>query len=75
MNVDDFVVVQKNQKQKVKRKSGGKAVMIQSNMYKHFEYIDADCEYVLWFKLDNALFQSVEDVYFGTVYVPPANRL
>ena len=48
--------------------------MIKKNIYvyKHFEYVDTDCEYVLWFKLDSALFQSEEDVYFGTVYVPPA---
>ena len=72
VNVDNFVVVQKNRKQKVKRKSGGKAVMIKKNIYKHFEYVDTDCEYVLWFKLDKALFQSEEDVYFRTVYIPPA---
>ena len=72
VNVDNFVVVQKNRKQKVKRKSGGIAVMIRNNIYKHFEYVDTDCEYVLWFKLDKALFQSEEDVYFGAVYVPPA---
>ena len=58
VNVDNFVVVQKNRKQKVKRKSGGIAVMIKKNIYKHFEYVDTDCEYVFWFKLDKALFQS-----------------
>ena len=52
MNVDNFVAFQKNRKQKVKRKSGGIAVMIKNNIYKHFEYVDTDCEYVLWFKLD-----------------------
>ena len=65
MNVDNFVVGQKNQMQKVKRKSGGLAV-------KHFENVDTDCEYVLWFKLDKALFQSEDDFYFWTVYAPPA---
>ena len=29
--------------------------------------------YILWFKVDKALFQTDEDVYFGAVYVPPAN--
>ena len=70
MTVDKIVVVQKNQKQKVKRKSGGIVALIKTNLYKHIEYSDRDCEYVLWCKLDKALFETDEDFYFGTVYAP-----
>ena len=51
LTVDKFVVVQKNQKTKVQRKSGGIAALIKSNSYKHIKYIDRDCDYVSWFKL------------------------
>ena len=70
LKVNKFEVVQKNRKQKVIPKSGGIAVLIKSNLYKYLNYIDTDCEYVLWFKLGKALFQTDEDVYFGAVYVP-----
>ena len=66
LTVDKFVVVQKNQKPNVKRKSGGIAALTKINLYKH---IDRDCEYVLRCKLDKALSQTDEDFYFRTVYM------
>ena len=41
-------------------------------LYEHLESVDTDCENVLWFKLNKALFQTEEDFYFVTVYVQPA---
>lgn len=72
VKLDHHMCIAKNRKQKVIRKSGGIAVMIKENILKYFEYIDSECEYVLWFKLDKILFNSDEDFYFGCVYVPPA---
>lgn len=59
--------------QKVVRRSDGLAVLINDKIYKYFKYVESECEYVLWFKVDKELFQTEEDVYFGAVYVPPAN--
>ena len=72
INVSQYVCVTKNRRQKVIRKSGGIDVLIRGGIYRYFEYIDTDCEYVLWFKLDKVLFNTDEDVFFAAVYVPPA---
>ena len=63
----------KNRKQKTKRKSGGMAVFIRNDLCKHFTSIETDCEYVLWFKMSQSLFNADEDVVFGTVYNPSAS--
>lgn len=72
INVNQFVCITKNRRQKVIRKSGGIAVLIKESIFKCFECIDTECEYVLWFKLDKVLFNTDEDVYFGAIYIPPA---
>ena len=51
VNVNNFDCIRKDRKQKVIRRSGGIAVLINKNIAKYFEYIDSDCEYVLRFKL------------------------
>ena len=42
-------------------------------IYGSFEEINTDCEYVQWFKLSKSVFDSHEDVIFGSVYIPPDN--
>ena len=56
--------LRKDRMQKVTRRSGGLAVLINDIIYKHFKYVESECEYILWFKVDKALFQTNEDVYF-----------
>ena len=72
IHLDQYQCVFKHRKQKVMRKSGGIAVLIRDNLCKHFNYVESECEYVLWFKLSTCLFGTEEDVMFGSVYIPPA---
>ena len=72
IHLDQYQCVFKHRKQKVMRKSGGIAVLIRDNLFKHFNYVESECEYVLWFKLSKCLFGTEEDIMFGSVYIPPA---
>ena len=71
IEINNYKCIQKNRKQKVIRKSGGIAVLVKTSIAKYFDYIETECEYILWFKLHNSLFNADEDLYFGAVYVPP----
>ena len=35
--------------------------------------VESDSDYIMWFKLERSLFKTDEDIYFGAVYVPPAD--
>ena len=38
--------------------------------------IRTDCKYVLWFKIDRIIFDTVEDVVVEVCYIPPeGNRM
>lgn len=71
--LDNHQCIMKNRKQKVARKSGGIAVLIKNEIYKHFSPLDSECEYIQWFKLSKMLCNTNEDVIFGAVYIPPEN--
>ena len=47
--------------------------MVNKRIARYFEYIDSNCEYVLWFKLSKVLLNTDEDIYIGAVYLPPIN--
>ena len=73
INVDGFKFISKPRKQKVLRKSGGIGIFVKNSIHHLLTEIPTECEYVLWFKINRNLFNAAEDVYFGTVYVPPDN--
>ena len=73
VNIDNYDCVRKDRKQKVIRRSGGIAVLVNKHIARYFEYIDSDGEYVLWFKLSKVLLNTDEDIYIGAVYLPPIN--
>ena len=73
VNIDNYECVRKDRIQKVIRRSGGIAVLVNKHIASYFEYIDSDCEYVLWFKLSKVLLNIGEDIYMGAVYLPPIN--
>jgi hypothetical protein len=66
---ENYYCIFKDRKQTVARKSGGIATFVKS----YFTQIDTECEYVQWFKLSKCLFETDEDVIFGSVYIPPEN--
>jgi len=73
INVDGYKFISKPRKQKVLRKSGGIGIFVKNSIHHLLTEIPTECEYVLWFKINRNLFNAAEDVYFGTVYVPPDN--
>ncbi|MCU7800877.1 MAG: reverse transcriptase family protein [gamma proteobacterium symbiont of Lucinoma myriamae] len=54
------------------RKSGGIGVFVKSTIASYVTQIDSDSDFVMWFKLDKSAFNTDEDIYFGSVYVPPS---
>ncbi|MEW8548549.1 MAG: reverse transcriptase family protein, partial [Candidatus Thiodiazotropha sp.] len=58
-------------KQRYIRKSGGLGVFVKNSIAPFVTQIDSDSDYIMWFKLDKSAFNTDEDIYFGSVYVPP----
>lgn len=46
---------------------------VKDRLLKFLNIVNTDCNYVLWFQLKNVCFYKVDDVLFGTVYIPPEN--
>ena len=66
IRVISYIYNQTNRKQNVIRRSGGIAVLINDKIYKHFKYIETECEYVLWFKIDKVFNIFKPSVVYAT---------
>ena len=51
-------------------RSGGILVAIRNCLVKYVQIIKTDCKYVLWFKINKFIFNTIEDVLFGVCYIP-----
>ena len=71
--LDNYVFEMKNRKHVRKRKSGGIILGFKEEIKEFIEVIDAESEYVLWFKISKLLTNTEEDVLCGIVYIPPQN--
>ena len=47
-------------------------MFIKNTIASYVTQIDSDSDYIMWFKLDKSAFNTDEDIYFGSVYIPPA---
>ena len=57
IRINNYICIQKNRKKKVIRRSGDIVTLINDKIFKHFKYIETECEYVLWFKINKELFK------------------
>ena len=68
----NYECVKKNRK-KCKKASGGIAVLFKKELKSVIKFHDTKNEFILWFQLSKTFFQSVSDLLFGCVYIPPEN--
>ena len=67
----NHVFLSKPRTQKFIRKSGGIGLLVKQNISKYVETIDSDCEYIMWIKLNKAIFNIDNDIIMGIIYIPP----
>lgn len=56
-----------------KRKSGGIGIYVRENLTPFINVIENDCEYVLWIKLNKQITNLDDELFLGSVYIPPEN--
>ena len=62
ISIPGYVIYAKNRHTLSKTRSGGILVAVRDNIVKYVHVIRTDCKYVLWFKINRILFDTVEDV-------------
>ena len=67
----NHIFLSKPRTQKFIRKSGGIGLLVKQNISKYVETIDSDCEYIMWIKLNKAIFNIDNDIIMGIIYIPP----
>ena len=67
----DFEVRFKHRKQFSTFKSGGIAICIKRDLFKHFKIVNTKCPFVLWCSIEQKLFGLHKDILIGGVYTPP----
>ena len=55
------------------RNSGGIVVLIKQKFTKEIKWLDKNCLYGSWLKIDKNTLESDKNLYIGGVYVPPRN--
>ena len=72
VSIPNYTFLGQTRKQRYFRKSGGLGVFIKNSIASYVTQIDSDSDYIMWFKLDKSAFNTDDDIYFGSVYIPPA---
>ena len=72
ISLPGYKFLSQNRKQKYVRKSGGIGIFVKDSIMQYISLVESDSDYILWFKLCKAYTQTDEDLFFGIVYLPPA---
>ena len=69
-SIDGFTLIHKPRR-KCRRASGGLCLAIKNDLLKYITYVENECNFILWCKIDKRCFDTYDHIYLACVYVPP----
>ena len=71
ISVPGYSFISQIRKQKFIRRSGGIAVFYKNTFESKIKVIPSESDYILWLRIDHAVFDVQEDLILGVLYFPP----
>ena len=70
LTINGFTLIHKPRSH-YRRASGGICLGIKNDLLKYVTYVQNECEFLLWCKIDKCCFDTDDHIYLACTYIPP----